>query len=120
MAEHVDVLTRPVVWQRMNTRVFGSAAHVDGEWWVLRFNSFPDHPPFTLFIGGTVVGDLYDIGTTAPAWDLDTAGRALTEERRAEVLALMRGLGPYGSEAGQPCAGDWCQCDRRTDEYAAE
>ena len=33
---------------------------------------------------------------------------------------LMRGLGPYGSEAGQPCHGDFCTCDIMTDDWAAQ
>jgi hypothetical protein len=49
----------------------------------------------------------------------DHRGQPYQEERQ-EVLTLMRGLGPYGAEAGQPCDGDWCACDILTDEWAAE
>lgn len=116
MSQPSDVLARPVMWQRTNARVFSHAALVDGEWWVLRLNDFPDHPLFTLFMAGTVVGDVEDLAIRAPGWDLD-GGPALTGEQRDEVLTLMRGLGPYGSEVGQPCDGDWCSCELRTDDY---
>jgi hypothetical protein len=115
----VSELTRPVVWRAVGGPVFVHAARVDGVWWVLRLNSFPDHPFFTLFADGVVVGDLDDI--RAGAWDLETAVRpALTGEERADVLAVMRGLGPYGSEVGRPCDGDWCRCSRRTDDFIRE
>ena len=102
-------LTRAVVWQRTDVPVFVHAARVDGAWWVLRLNGFPDHPPFTLFVDGVVVGDVADLRSSAPSWDLNVAGRpAATGEERDELLAPLRGLGPYGSEVGEPCDGDWC------------
>jgi hypothetical protein len=108
--------TRPVTWHRTGARVFVLAARLDDTWWVLRRNSFPDHPLYTLFVGGEVVGDVDD--TSRLPWDLDARTRpALTDEQRAEVLDLVRGLGPYGSEAGSPCDGDWCSCDLLTDDY---
>lgn len=113
----MDHLARPVEWRRTGARVFVHAARVDGTWWVLRLNGFPDHPLFTLFVDGTGIGDVQDLRVNAPAWDLDDAeSPGLTDEQRDEVLTLMRGLGPYGSEVDQPCDGDWC-CYRRTDEY---
>jgi len=109
----MDHLARPVVWQRTGAQAFVYAARVDGTWWVLRRNGFPDHPLFTLFVDGAVVGDVQDLRTRAPSWDLDVADRpALTGPHRDEILTSLRGLGPYGSEAGQPCDGDWCGCDR--------
>jgi hypothetical protein len=121
VSELTRFLTRPVVWQHTDTRVFVHAARVDDAWWVLRLNGFPDHPLFTLFVDGVVVGDVEDIRTRAPAWDLGAAGRpALAGEQRGEILTLMRGLGPYGSEVGQPCDGDWCSCTQRTDDYIRE
>lgn len=114
----MDYLARPVVWRRTGSTVFLYAARVDGAWWVLRLNGFPDHPLYTLFVAGDVVGDVQDLDLHAPSWDLDTAGRPwLSAAERDEVLTLMRGLGPYGSEAGRPCDGDWCPCPRLTDEY---
>ncbi|HEX5114693.1 MAG TPA: hypothetical protein VFW65_05795 [Pseudonocardiaceae bacterium] len=110
----MDVLARPILWRHTGARVFVYAALVDQAWWVLRLNGFPDHPLFTLFMEGIVVGDVQDIAVRAPAWDLDADGRpALSRVERDEVLTVMRGLGPYGSEVGRPCAGDWCGCDRR-------
>jgi hypothetical protein len=110
MSEH---LTRTVVWRRTGVPMFGHAARVDGAWWVLRLNGFPDHPMYTLFVAGTVVGDLDDPRRQAPAWDLDIADRpAVTEEERDELLAPLRGRSPYGSEAGRPCDGDWCCAGR--------
>ena len=120
MSERADRLARPVVWRRANARVFVYAARVDQKWWVLRLNGFPDHPLFTLFIDGACVGDVRDTRNAAPAWDLEATNRpALTGEERGEVLALMRGLGPYGSEVGRPCDGDWC-CYPLTDDYIRE
>jgi hypothetical protein len=117
----VDHLARPVTWQRTGALVFVYAARVDDTWWVLRLNGFPDHPLFTLFVGGGVVGDVQDLQIHAPSWNLDTDDRPwLTDPDRDEVLTLMRGLGPYGSEAGRPCDGDWCPCPNLTDEYIRE
>lgn len=111
MTGGAEFLGRPVVWHRTGSDVFVHAALVDGVWWVLRINGFPDHPLYTLFVDGVVVGDVQDLRTRAPAWDLDTSP-ALSDAGRDEVLALMSGLGPYGSEVGRPCDGDWCGCVR--------
>ncbi|MFK0043853.1 hypothetical protein ACIQU4_07065 [Streptomyces sp. NPDC090741] len=64
------------------------------------------------------MGDIDDIPDN---WRLrpSAALPALTTSERAEVLALMTGLGPYGAEAGTPCTGDWCTCTVLTDEYDA-
>lgn len=118
MSERQDHLATPVVWRRTGAPVFVHAAHVDGAWWVLRRNGFPDHPLYTLFVDGAVVGDADDLRAVAPSWDLDVDRRsALTDAERDEILASLRGLGPYGAEVGQPCDGDWCPCTRLTDEY---
>jgi hypothetical protein len=115
MPDPVSALARAVTWQRTAVPKFLFAARVDGTWWVLRLNSFPDHPHYTLFIDGTVIGDVEDLPTRAPHWNLDTTDRpALTAADRDEVRALMRGLEPYGSEVGQPCDGDWCSCGLTT------
>ncbi|MFF4105000.1 hypothetical protein [Streptomyces sp. NPDC001903] len=105
-------------WHDTGTSVFCWAARADGRWWVLRLNHFPEHPLYTLFIDGQVVGDVDDVPDT---WRLRprAALAVLSASERAEVLALMAGLGPYGAEAGTPCAGDWCTCEILTDEYAA-
>ncbi|MER5354455.1 hypothetical protein ABT093_29505 [Kitasatospora sp. NPDC002551] len=117
-------MTRPelpaeVPWHDTDSNVFPHAARVDGQWWVLRLNGFPDHPLHTLFIDARVSLDLETLPVT---WRL-AGGRGtrpvLGEPERAEVIRLMVGLGPYGSEAGTPCTGDWCTCAALTDEYAA-
>lgn len=109
----MDHLTRPVEWRRTDEAVFAHAARVDGAWWVLRRNSFPDHPLYTLFVDGTVIGDVEDVAIRAPTWDLAVTDRpALADGQRTEALAPVRDLAPYGSEAGRPCDGDWC-CARR-------
>ncbi|MFB7946254.1 hypothetical protein ACFC6L_15190 [Kitasatospora phosalacinea] len=107
-----------VAWHDTGTGVFRYAARVDGHWWVLRLNDFPEHPLYTLFVDARVIGDLDD---TPPGWHLlpRTALPALTEPERAEVFRLMTGLGPYAAETGTPCTGDWCTCSILTDEYAA-
>lgn len=120
MSPQVNALARPVQWRRTGAHPFAFAARVDGTWWALRLNDFPHHPLYTLFVGGHVVGDVEDIPSRAPAWDLDAGDRpGLSDEQRDEVLALTRGLGPYGSEVGQPCDGDWCSCAGLTDDRDA-
>jgi hypothetical protein len=117
----VDYLAQPVAWRRTGAPAFTHAARVNGAWWVLRRNGFPDHPLYTLFVNGTVVGDVQDLPTHAPAWDLDTAARPwLTADERDEVLTVLRGLGPYGAEVGEACDGDWCGCPDLTDAYIRE
>lgn len=112
------VLRMPVTWRRVRSNVFPWAARVGGAWHVLRLNDFPDHPLHTLFIDGACMGDLDDL----PAgWCLDRGNLCgpLTPQERQQVLALMLGLGPYGSEAGQPCDGDFCACSVLTDDWAS-
>lgn len=114
----LPTLPPQAAWHDTGTNVFRWAARADGRWWVLRLNDFPEHPLHTLFIDAQVVGDIDDVPDT---WRLrpGAALPALTASERAQVLALMTGLGPYGAEAGTPCTGDWCTCTLLTDEYAA-
>lgn len=108
-----------ISWHDVDSYIFPYAARTEGTWLVLRLNTFPDHPLFTLFVDGQAVSDLED----APA-DLQLSPRAalprLAEHERAEVLRLMAGLAPYGAETGFPCTGDFCTCVDLTDEFAAE
>ncbi|MEV6731141.1 MULTISPECIES: hypothetical protein [unclassified Streptomyces] len=115
----VPALPARFTWHDTDTRVFLWAARAEGRWWVLRLNDFPEHPLYTLFIDGQVIGDLEDDPDTWRLWP-GSALPPLTASERAEVLALMTGLGPYGAEAGTPCAGDWCTCTILTDAYAAQ
>ncbi|MFB6616954.1 hypothetical protein ACIGFK_33170 [Streptomyces sp. NPDC085524] len=106
-----------VPWHSTGSGVFPHAARVEGRWWVLRLNDFPEHPLLTLFVGGRHVADLDDV----PAdWQRLTDTPALTSTERAEILDLMAGLGPYGSEHANPCSGDWCTCDLLTEAYVRE
>lgn len=104
-----------LAWRRVRSRIFRYAALVDDvHWVVLRLNGFPDHPLYTMFIDGVRTFDM-DLSLGS-----DRMYEPLTPEERQEVLTLMRGLGPYGSEVGQPCEGDWCACDALTDDFAAQ
>lgn len=116
METHPAML-RDIRWRRTGSGLFILAVRVDGSWWVLRLNDFPDHPLYTFFIDSQCIGDIDDL----PASWLTKAGGAepLAAHERQDVLSLMRGLGPYGAEAGMPCDGDWCTCSILTDEYAA-
>ncbi|RKE23472.1 hypothetical protein [Streptomyces sp. TLI_171] len=107
-----------VAWHTVDSNVFPYAARLDGRWLVLRLNDFPEHPLYTLFVDGQVIGDLNDVPST---WQLRPRATlpVLTAQDRLTVLRLMTGRGPYGAEADAPCTGDWCGCSIRTDDYAA-
>jgi hypothetical protein len=111
-------LRTAVTWRDVRSNAFPWAARIDGAWHVLRLNDFPDHPLHTLFIDGARIGDLDDL---PDGWHLDRSRQhgPLTPHERQQVLTLMRGLGPYGSEVGHPCYGDFCTCDIMTDDWAA-
>jgi len=110
-------LQRQIRWRAAESTVSAWAARIDECWWVLRLNSFPDHPRYTLFIDGHAIGDIDDLPASWQATRA-TAG-SLTVQEGDQVLAVMSGLGPYGSEAGTPCEGDWCACSVLTDDYAS-
>lgn len=112
------VLRMAVTWKRVRSNAFPWAARIDGAWHVLRLNDFPDHPFYTLFVAGARVGDLADLPGRGRL-SRDDERESLAPHERQEVLVLMRGLGPYGSEFGQPCDGNFCTCDIMTDEWAA-
>ncbi|MEV4194769.1 hypothetical protein [Streptomyces toxytricini] len=109
-------------WHRTGSGVFPYAARVEGRWWILRLNDFPEHPQYTLFLDSRCVGDMNDdpvdgrriaaIGEAAPV---------LGATARAEILRHMAGLGPYGAERGTPCTdNDYCTCEVLTDAYVAK
>ncbi len=109
------------VFHRTGTSVFPYAALVDGRWWILRLNDFPEHPLYTLFVDSRSVTDLRDDPADwrrmSEAW---ATAPVLDAAARAEVLRLMAGLGPYGAEYGTPCTdNDYCTCAVLTDAYAA-
>ena len=108
-------LARPA-WGRVGSRVVVFAANESGRWWALRLNDFPDHPLWTLFIEGRRICDIDD---QPPEWGLHPfdALPVLDPREQARVLDLMKSLGPYGSEVGRPCDGDWCNCSMLTEGF---
>jgi hypothetical protein len=80
---------------------------VDGAWWVLRINSFPDHPLWTLFVDGRPYCDLDDL----PAGWSEVAGPPapmLRAPELREALTPVAGYLAYGSEVGRPCDNMFC------------
>lgn len=79
---------------------------------MLRMNSFPDHPMWTLFVDGEMRFDLDDL---PPAWGgpADRSAPPMDANTAQEVLAPLRDLVAYGSEVDQPCDDPFC-CGRRT------
>ncbi|MCX4091140.1 hypothetical protein [Nocardia sp. alder85J] len=94
-------------WQRTGHAYFPTAALVDGHWWVLRINSFPDHPLWTLFIDGE---RCFDVDDAPPAWGEPAAFSApsLDEVTAARVVGPIQDFVGYGSEIGDPCDNPFC------------
>ncbi|MFC0437423.1 hypothetical protein [Kutzneria buriramensis] len=94
-------------WQRTDNAFFPVVAQVDGAWWVLRINSFPDHPLWTLFVDGTV---RFDVDDAPPAWGEPASRKApaLAKDVERAVLAPVEGFVAYGSEVGDPCDNPFC------------
>ncbi|MEU6269930.1 hypothetical protein [Saccharopolyspora shandongensis] len=101
-----ELLARPQ-WRRTGDTRFPVAATVDGRSWVLRLNSFPDHPLWTLFVDGAA---RFDTDGTPSTWGqpLDNTAPPLDTATAAEVLAPIRNFAAYGSEAGDPCDNMFC------------
>jgi hypothetical protein len=100
------VVDDPISWCETSDAHFPRAARVDGQWWVLRVNSFPDHPLYTLFVDGVRDHDLDDL---PPAWasrgaDLDWLGESDSLAALAGVIEFRA----YGSESGDPCDNPLC------------
>lgn len=82
------------------------AAEVDGSWWVVRRNPFPEHELYTLFVDGQV---RFDFTEVPPAWaGLRTGLRRLGRQSVRSALTPLRDFTVYGSEAGQPCDDPFC------------
>lgn len=99
--ERPELHIRPE-WGQTGNVYFPVAAVVNGEWWVLRINNFPDHPLWTLFVNGERRFDITDTPTT---W-ANPAGREhkkLPPEVAAEALRPVERFVAYGSEIGCPC-----------------
>ncbi|SCL36474.1 hypothetical protein GA0074692_4361 [Micromonospora pallida] len=93
-------------WRRTGHHRFPFAALVDGQWWVLRLNSFPDHAHWTLFVDGHSRLDLDD---PPPAWERPTASAPALDSGVAEaVVTPVQHLVAYGSEVGRPCDDPFC------------
>lgn len=94
-------------WLRTGSVHFPAAAMVDGHEWVLRLNSFPDHPMSTLFVDGV---RRFDIEGAPPSWGkplgLQSWVRGPAGARR--LLDGVRGFAVYGSEVGDPCTDPFC------------
>jgi hypothetical protein len=114
-----DLKAARPAWRRVGSRVILFAASESGRWWVLRLNDFPDHPLFTLFVEGRRICDMND---PPREWALQPYGAlpVLEERQQAHVLDVMRSFGPYGSEVGVPCDGDWCNCSKRDEAFVTE
>ena len=104
--QHPELRASPQ-WRRTGNTRFPVAAAVDGKWWVLRMNPFPDHPAWTLFVDGVV---RFDFDDPPPAWGrlLDPAAPSLEAHTSHEVLTPIENFVAYGSEAGQPCDNPFC------------
>ncbi len=102
-----DELRMSPAWHRTGNPYFPTAARVEGEWWVLRVNAFPDHPLWTLFVDGERRFDLDDqpeawanvASNDLPVLAVDVVSVAL--EPLVEFIA-------YGSEVGRPCDNPFC------------
>lgn len=94
-------------WWGTGNRKFPLAAVVDGHWWVLRMNPFPDHDLWTLFIDGIA---RYDLNDPPPSWGaLTPASAPPLDPRTADnLLTPLRDFTVYGSEVGQPCDDPFC------------
>lgn len=105
---HPELQARPQ-WRRTGNAYFPSAAAVDGMWWVLRVNSYPDHPIYTLFVNGARRFDI-DVDGIPPTWGAtpDRTAPSLEDQVAREILAPIENFVAYGSEVGQPCDNMFC------------
>jgi hypothetical protein len=105
MVEYPELAVQPG-WRRTGNAFFPVAARVGGQWWVLRINSFPDHPLWTLFVDGVRRFDLDD----APSvWGDPSKTVTFLEASEAnEAVLPVRHLEAYGSDVGQPCDNPFC------------
>lgn len=103
--EQPELAIRPN-WRRTGNAFFPIAALVSGQWWVLRINSFPDHPLWTLFVDGQ---RRFDVDDAPPAWGEPSRLAVLLEPGQADAaLAPVLTFEAYGSETGQPCDNPFC------------
>jgi len=95
-------------WHATGHPLFPAAAKVDGAWWVMRLNDFPDHPLWTLFIDGNA--RRFDTTGLPEHWahPLHPTEAPLPPATAREVLAPIERFTIYGSEVGRPCDSDFC------------
>jgi hypothetical protein len=102
---HSELTARPR-WYRTDDPCFPVAAQLNGGWWILRLNDFPDHRLWTLFVGGQRRFDIDDVPAT---WGKPSCTTAVLEAHDARAaLAPVRDFVAYGSEIGQPCDNPFC------------
>lgn len=83
-----EVLGALPQWRRTGHTFFPYAAFVDGRWWVLRFNCFPDHPLWTLFIADRRRFDFDDEPTGwGSAWRTRRRYSRATRPQRCSLLS---------------------------------
>jgi hypothetical protein len=106
---HLELTERPrwPCWYQTRNGHFPFAALVNGRWWVLRLNNFPDHPLWTLFIDGAVVCDTYDPPRIWGKLEWDAAPFA-DAGGETEALTPVQDFVGFGSEIGCPCPGLCC------------
>ncbi|WP_431965666.1 hypothetical protein [Nocardia sp. bgisy134] len=94
-------------WSKTGKAHFPVAACVDGSWWVLRLNCFPDHPLWTLFVDGL---RRFDIDDTPSTWGkpFDPSAPALEPGTVEEILEPIGDFVAYASEIGDPCDNPFC------------
>jgi hypothetical protein len=100
-------------WRPTGHSLFLAAAKVEGAWWVMRLNDFPDHPKWTLFIDGNT--ERFDVEELPEHWEdpFRATGEPLDRGTVREVLASVEQFEVYGSEVGRPCDSGFCCVSRK-------
>jgi hypothetical protein len=107
MPQNDEWLAARPEWRRTGYRRFPVAARVQGQWWVLRMNCFPDHPLWTLFVDGV---RRFDINDVPPTWGrpADRAAPRWETHAVSDALRAVQEWDAYGSEVGDPCDDPFC------------
>jgi hypothetical protein len=85
-----------LIWSPTGDGGFPYAARLDGQWWVVRVNAFPDHPLYTVLVDGRFYSDFED---WPEGWERGTSP--------VEAVLPVQ-LTAYGSERGDPCGCPYC------------
>ena len=105
MGRRLREFTRIGRWTKTGHDYLPFAAHTSGEWWVLRLNSFPEHPLWTVFAGTQGTFELNDLPAT---WALPWDDEPLDNPEIAEAIAPLLKYAAYDSEIGDPCGCPYC------------